>query len=95
MTNLEKALFERLEETEENEKANRKYTAEMFDSVVKLSDALSVLEDFIHLEEIDGERYIIMDAISEKEKPHEFAKAYEHYRYIIDPPKEAEQEKAE
>ena len=88
MTNLEKALFERLEETEEEAKAHRKYIAETFDSVVKLSDALSVLEDFIHLEDIDGERFIIMDAISEKQNPHEFAKAYEHYKYIIEPSEE-------
>lgn len=91
MTNLEKALFERLGEAEEEAKAHRKYMAETFESVVKLSDALSSLEDFLHLEEIDGERFIIMDAISDKQMPDKFAKAYEYLQYVIDPPKEAKE----
>lgn len=90
MTNLEKALFERLTEEEETAKAHRKYISETFDSMVKMSDALSVFEDLLHLEEIDGDSYITMDTISKELTPDTFAKAYDYFKYIIDPPKEEE-----
>ena len=94
MTNLEKALFERLTEEEETAKSHRKYIADTFDSMLKMSDALSVFEDLLHLEEIDGDSYITMDTISKELSPDTFAKVYEYFKYLFTS-KEEQKEKAE
>jgi len=94
MTDLEKTLIERLTEEEETAKAHRKYIAETFDSVVKMSDALSVFEDLLHFEEIDGDSYITMDTISKELSPDTFAKVYEYFKYLFTS-KEEQKEKTE
>ncbi len=96
MTNLEKALLERVEELNKNlEKAN-KYAADLFNSNVRMGEVLCAIEDHLYLLKGDDEPMaVFMENVYDSDESTDFDKIYECFKNTLEHPEEAEQEKAE
>lgn len=94
MTNLEKALIEKIQEIEAANEERKQCSKDMLNQVVWYSNAASSVEDFLYMSGKKGSRFICMNHVSEETMPDEFARIYEYFKYILEDDKQAEQKEA-
>lgn len=88
MTNLEKALIEKLEEVEQKFEEQKTYYKDTFNQVVWYSNAVASIEDFIYMSGSEGKRFICMNYVSEENMPDEFYRILEYFKHFLEQNKE-------
>ena len=85
MTNLERILIEKLEETEEELERHRKFASQFFDDNVRMSGVLCAIEDhLILLRGGDNPPRVFMEDVVDSEESNDFKKIYEYFKCSLE-----------
>ena len=84
MTNLEKALFQRIEELEKQLNEQNKFASDLFDSNVRMSGVLCAVEDHLVLLKGDERKAVFMENVVEGDGTTDFDKIYECFKNSLE-----------